>query len=254
MSYHNQQSSHSWFCESYVWLQIPYLTRLWMLPLQKLLTYVNEVICEWMQKFSLQFFFLKSSQKLFSCFEVFECQKNLLKYLLITYTKVHSPIFKVPWGVTATCPWVVAGKRIPGLDSLIQNKVGVGFPAAIQSSEAGAPSATFWFDGSTKKIGGAETKKLYEIIFSTNIVSLDMNGKAAFCTIKAVRKRGKFLCDFSPRSDTFQSWEKANINFIYVISLDEAIICNLTVGRASCFLSFDDITKVLAKLAGIWKI
>ena len=104
-------------------------------------------------------FFLKSSQKLFSYFEVFECQKNLLKYLLITDVKMYSPIFKVPWGVTATCPWVVAGKRIPGLDSLIQNKVGVGFPAAMQSSDAGAPSATFWFDGSTKKIGGAETKK-----------------------------------------------------------------------------------------------
>ena len=48
---------------------------------------------------------------------------------------------------------------MPGLDSLIQNKVGVGFPAAIQSKEAGAPSATFWSDGSTKNMGGAVTKK-----------------------------------------------------------------------------------------------
>ena len=178
-------------------------------------------------------------------------EEPTFKMPLVTYIEMHSPIFKVPWGVTATCPWVVAGKRIPGLDSLIQNKVGVGFPAAMQSSEAGAPSATFWFDGSTKNIGGAETKNLWNHFchkYCQSWVS------CSFCTRKAVRKRGKFLCDFSPRSDTFQSWEKANINFIYVISLDEAIICNLTAGRASCFLSFDDITKVLAKLAAIWKI
>ena len=85
-------------------------------------------------------------------------EEPTFKMPLVTYIEMHSPIFKVPWGVTATWPWVVAGRRIPGLDSLIQNKVGVGFPAAMQSSEAGAPSATFWFDGSTKNIGGAETK------------------------------------------------------------------------------------------------
>ena len=57
-------------------------------------------------------------------------------------------------------PFVVAGKMIPGLDSLIQKSVGVGFPEAIQSRDAGAPSATFWSVGSTKNIGGAVNKNL----------------------------------------------------------------------------------------------
>ena len=65
------------------------------------------------------------------------------------------PILKVPSGVTVMRPFVVAGKIIPGLDSLIQKSVGVGFPEAMQSREAGAPSATFWSVGSTKNIGGA---------------------------------------------------------------------------------------------------
>jgi hypothetical protein len=64
------------------------------------------------------------------------------------------PILKVPSGVTVMRPFVVAGKIIPGLDSLIQKSVGVGFPEAMQSREAGAPSATFWSVGSTKNIGG----------------------------------------------------------------------------------------------------
>ena len=70
------------------------------------------------------------------------------------------PILRVPSGVTTMWPCLELGKMTPGVASLIQNKVGVGFPAAMQSKAAGAPSATFWSDGSTKKIGGAgKTRK-----------------------------------------------------------------------------------------------
>ncbi len=70
------------------------------------------------------------------------------------------PILSVPSGVTVMWLAVDPGSKMFESLSFIQNKVGVGLPAAMQSRTAGAPSATFWSVGSTKNIGGAETRMI----------------------------------------------------------------------------------------------
>ena len=55
---------------------------------------------------------------------------------------------------------VEPGSRMFESLSFIQKRVGVGFPAAMQSRTAGAPSATFWSVGSTRNMGGAANLNL----------------------------------------------------------------------------------------------
>jgi hypothetical protein len=73
------------------------------------------------------------------------------------------PILSVPSGVTVKWLLTDPGNNIFESVSFIQKRVGVGLPAAIQSSTAGAPSATFWSVGSTRNIGDAVREKICQI-------------------------------------------------------------------------------------------
>ena len=82
--------------------------------------------------------------------------KKLNNHFKANFIRINnSPMTSVPSLVTLNRSWLVPVRRIPLPPSFIQNKVGVGLPAATQSSWADFFAVAVASSGVIRKIGGA---------------------------------------------------------------------------------------------------